>query len=217
MKLGVFIAGRLKSERLPRKLILPLGSRNLWDIACEKLDTLPQRYKRYALCCDKELIEIAQRYPSLKIIQRGSATTQKDGPLRFIFKDLQQVDNTHLMFLNPCLIFLRQSTIVQALQQFEEQNLEYATSVKKLQNWIFLKTGEALNPIDYVRLSTKEIEPLYQAAHCFHIFNKINFFKDGQMLKKGHAVILVPEGETIDVDTQSDFEYVKWQYENLLA
>ena len=35
--IGIFIAGRLESERLPNKLILPLGNTCLWEIACRKL------------------------------------------------------------------------------------------------------------------------------------------------------------------------------------
>jgi CMP-N-acetylneuraminic acid synthetase len=71
-----------------------------------------------------------------------------------------------------------------------------------------------LNEIDYKRLTTKEIYGWYQFAHCFHIFNKDNFFKDGQMLKEGFLPILIAnDDETIDVDTLSDYEFARWKYE----
>lgn len=46
MKLGVFIAGRLGSERLPNKLVLPLGDSCLWEMACKKLSELPNKYEK---------------------------------------------------------------------------------------------------------------------------------------------------------------------------
>ena len=53
MKIAVFIPGRLNSERLPNKLVLPLGHSNIWDIACSKLNELPSKYEKIALCYDK--------------------------------------------------------------------------------------------------------------------------------------------------------------------
>lgn len=213
MRLGVFIPGRLGSERLPNKLILPLGDTCLWDIACKKLNMLPDKYNKYVLCYDKELIKIAEKYPNIKIIKRDKKTAEVDGPLKFIFKDLKDVPDTHLMFLNPCLSFLTVETIIRALEEFENKNMDYATSVKKLQNWIFDEECNPLINIDYKRLSTKEIKPIWQAAHCFHIFNKEKFFNDGLMLKPGHGLIEVAYNETIDVDTLEDYEFVKWKWE----
>jgi CMP-N-acetylneuraminic acid synthetase len=215
MKIGVFIPGRLDSERLPNKLILPLGQSCLWDMACQKLNALPDKYDKYALCNDKELVSIALKYPNIRVILREEATCKVDGPLNYIFKDLKYLPNnvTHLMFLNPCLSFLSVKTIVDALEYFEKWEADYATSVKKLQNWVFSSNmQDPINYIDYERLTTKEIEPMWQAAHCFHIFNKDSFFEDGMMLKPGHLLIPVPEEETIDVDSYEDYQYAKWKH-----
>lgn len=213
MKLGIFIPGRLASERLPNKLILPLGNSCLWEMACQKLNDLPDKYNKYVLAYDEELIEIALKYPNIKIIVRDMNTAHVDGPLTYIFKDLKSVEDTHLMFLNPCLSFLSKETIIKSLEKFENENMDYATSVKPLQNWLFDQDGTNINYIDYKRLTTKEIEPIYQAAHCFHIFNKDNFFKDGMMLRKGHGLLEVTHEDTIDVDTPEDYEFAKWKHE----
>jgi CMP-N-acetylneuraminic acid synthetase len=212
MKLGVFIPGRLQSERLPNKLILPLGVSCLWDIALTKLDTLPDKYAKVALAHEEELIQMAAKYQSVMVLKRESRTAFVDGPLKFIFKDLEKVDATHLMFLNPCLSFLSLETIVKALDEFERQNMNYATSVKIFQNWLFDSEGDPVNDIAYERLSTKEVPKLWQAAHCFHIFNKKAFLNDGMMLKPRHGIIEVPHEETFDIDTALDYEYAKYRH-----
>jgi CMP-N-acetylneuraminic acid synthetase len=207
MKLCVFIPGRLASERLPKKLILPLGDSCLWEMALKKLDALPDRYLKVALASDLPLVEMARKHPGVQLLRRDPKTAAVDGPLKFIFKELEAVDATHLMFLNPCLSFLTTQTVVKALEEFEQRGMDYATSVKTFANWLFDAEGKPVNEIDYARLTTKEIEPLWQAAHCFHIFNREAFFADGMMLKAGHGVIEVPPEESkhakryvIDID-----------------
>ena len=63
------------------------------------------------------------------------------------------------------------------------------------------------------RLTTKEVLNYYQAAHCFHIFNKELFKEDGYMLKEDLCLLEIPVEETIDIDTKEDYEYAKWKYE----
>jgi CMP-N-acetylneuraminic acid synthetase len=213
-KIGIYIPGRLKSERLPNKLILPLGDSCLWEIACKKLNALPKKYNKYVLCCDDTLIEIASNYENLQIIRRDKQTAEVDGPLTFIFKELNQVNDTHLMFLNPCLSVLREETILGALEYFENSNKEYGTSVVKYKNWLWADDKKNLTPIDYTTLSTKSIPIHYEAAHCFHIFNKKMFFETGKMLDQDLELIEIPKAELIDVDDLTDYEYAKYLHRN---
>jgi len=213
-KIGVFIPGRLKSERLPNKLILPLGDSNLWDMACKKLNELPEEYNKYVLCYDEELIHIASKYSNLQIIVRDKSTTEVDGPLTYIFKELKDLPDEYLMFLNPCLSFLNLETIISSLQQFGSSNFEYATSVKEYKNWLWNMNKDSLTPIDYESLSTKSIPVHYEAAHCFHIFNRKMFFETGKMLDKNLQLIPVSKLELIDVDDITDYQYAKYTHNN---
>jgi CMP-N-acetylneuraminic acid synthetase len=204
----------LQSERLPNKLILPLAGTNLWEMACFKINQLPDKYNKYVLCHDEELVNIASKYKNLKIVYRDKKTTSVDGPLTYIFKELKQVNDTHLMFLNPCLSLLSLNTIRKSLSQFEESDCDYATSVKSYKNWLWNEDKKILTDIDYLKLNTKLIGDYYEAAHCFHIFNKKKFFKDGKMLKKDMLHILVPSSETMDIDTKEDYTYAQWRLSN---
>jgi CMP-N-acetylneuraminic acid synthetase len=210
----VFIPGRLSSERLPNKLILPLDNTNLWEIACDKLNNLPTQYNKYVLCYETELINIAKNFKNIKIIKRSKKTAEVDGPLTYIFKDLKTTQDSHLMFLNPCLSLLKLETIHHALDDFRESQFDYATSVKTYKNWLWNVNKKILTDIDYKTLNTKLIGDYYQAAHCFHIFNKTKFFKTGKMLRKNLQLIEVQDSETIDVDTNEDYLYVKWRFTN---
>lgn len=215
---GIFVPARLNSQRLPNKQILPIGDTCMFEICCKKLNFITKTWKipTYVLICDEELLKIADEYPYIKIIERDPATIKAEGPLQYIYKDILNVPEKYLMFLNPCLIFLSVETIISKIQEFLRSDKDYGTSVKPFQNWLWWIGPVfpiAQTTIDYERLTTKEIYNYYQAAHCFHIFNKDLFEKDGYMLKKDLCLLEIPVEETIDIDTQEDYEYAKFRYE----
>lgn len=212
-KIGVYIPGRLNSERLPNKLILPLGDSCLWDIACKKINNLPGKYNKYVLCCDDKLIQIAEKYSNLEIIKRKKHTAEIDEPLSYIFQDLKNCEDTHLMFLNPCLSLLKTETVIKSLEYFENSDCDSATSVKIYKNWLWNQNLNNLTPIDRKTLSTKSIPVHFEAAHCFHIFNRTKFFETGEMLDTEHDLILIDKSELMDVDDFLDYEYAKFVFE----
>lgn len=214
--IGIFAPARLDSQRLPNKQILPIKDSNMFDICCQKLNYITKVYNipTYVLICDKELIEIAEKYPNVQIVRRDIETVKAEGPLNFIYKDILNVPEDYLLFINPCLTFLSIETIIQKINEFLNSDKEYGTTVKKIQNWIWDRELNIVNHIDYHRLTTKEIEPWYQCAHCFHIFNREKFKKDGLMLTDDLCLLEIPEEETIDIDTREEYEFVKWKWEH---
>ncbi len=211
-KTGIFMPARLNSERLPNKLILPISTTCLFDIACDKLNQVDENINKYVLINDVELIDIAKKYKNIKIIIRDEATCNAETPLKYIFKDILNVEDNYLMFLNPCLLMLKKETIENSVNIFNNSDKEYATSVKEFKNWILTKDGEMLNDINYEELTTKEINPIFETAHCFHIFNKHKFIENGKMLDDNFLPIEISKEETVDVDTHLDFMYASFIY-----
>jgi CMP-N-acetylneuraminic acid synthetase len=214
-KIGIFVPARLGSHRLPNKQILPIGDTCMFDICCQKLQYISVAYgiPTYVLICDEPLIEIANKYPNVVIKHREKATVEAEGPLQFIYKDVLDVPEDYLVFLNPCLIFLSCETIMAKIMEFDESPMEYGTTVKQFKNWLWDDEINAVNYIDYKRLTTKEITPWYQCAHCFHVFNKNKFIEDGYMLKEDLCLLEIPAEETIDIDEQHEYEFAKWKWE----
>ena len=207
--LGIFVPARLQSERLPNKMIKPLGDTCLFEIACRKLEEINQYYPAYVLIYEQELIDIASKY-NVHIIKRSRESAILDDPILTTMGDIKEAKEDYLMFLNPCLPFLSTDAILRSLSAFQMCSGKTATSVIPFHNWVFDRAGNDLLPIDYSSLNTKAIYGLCTAAHCFHIFNKNDFLKTGKMLEKGHDVIEVPSDMVIDVDTPEDFEYVEY-------
>ena len=214
--IGIFVPARLGSQRLPHKQILPLGDSCMFDMCCQKLEYIAVVYNipTYVLICESALIEIAKKYSHVKIIEREPETAKAEGPLQYIYKDVLNVDEDYLMFLNPCLTFLTVETIVQKAKEFLASGKDYGTSVKTFKNWLWTDNNKRVTYVDFQRLTTKEITPWYQAAHCFHIFNRKKFQEDGYMLKEDLCLLEIPEAETIDIDTREEYEFAKWKWEH---
>lgn len=215
-RIGIFVPARLDSKRLPNKQILPLGDSCMFEKCCQKLEYINEieNIPVYVLICDEALVNIAKKYPKVKIVYRDLDTAAAEGPLQYIYKDILDVEEDYLVFLNSCLTFLTPETIINKIKEFDNSNKEYGTSVKKLQNWLWDQNNNSISEINYQRLTTKEITPLFQCAHCFHIFNKEKFKQDGYMLKEDLCLLEIPEEETIDIDTLQEYEFAKWKWEH---
>ena len=215
-RIGIFVPARLDSKRLPNKQILPLGDSCMFEKWCQKLEYINEieNIPVYVLICDEALVNIAKKYPRVKIVYRDLDTAAAEGPLQYIYKDILGVEEDYLVFLNSCLTFLTPETIINKIKEFDNSDKEYGTSVKKLQNWLWDQNNNSISEINYQRLTTKEITPLFQCAHCFHIFNKEKFKQDGYMLKEDLCLLEIPEEETIDIDTLQEYEFAKWKWEH---
>lgn len=215
-KLSIFFPIRLNSQRLPNELLLLLKDKTFIEIMCEKLDRITD-YDIYVLSpLDGEVLSIIKKYKNINVVIRDDDTCNVDGTLRYIYKELQEVKCTHLMFINGCLYNLPLETILKSCKKFVESDKQYATSVKHFRNWLW-EGNKPITDINYLELNTKNINNLYQCAHCFHIFNKEEFFKTGKMLNEDLQLIEVPDIETLDVDTRDDYEYAKYYVQNSLT
>ncbi len=211
MKICIVIAGRLQSERLPSKLLLPIEDTNLWEIACEKLSSLQDSgYMVRTLCNDDWLKSISSRW-NLTNIDRSEESCLIDYPLNKVFGDIKDIDAAYIMWVNPCLPFLKTSTIWSAIERFLVSEYEYGESVIPFNSWLY--NGNTLcSPLDLDKMSTKHIKELYQPAHAFRIFPKKAFLEEGKMSEEEVGMYPIDLDEAIDVDTKEDYNYVRFLY-----
>jgi len=214
MKKGIFMPGRLESKRLPNKLILPIGKTNLWEIACKKLSKVSDDFEKVVLVSkeDEILAKIAKKY-KLKIIYRDPETTKIDNPIHQVFKDIKQMESDIIMFLNPCLLFLRKESIEYAFNCVTSER-PFLESVKRFNSWLYDANGRLITDLDRKSMNTKFIEEYYEPAHAFRIFDKNIFFETGQMSSDIPQLYELSSEDCTDVDTKEDFEFARWKYEN---
>lgn len=213
MSVAIVVPARLNSQRLPNKQILPIGQKNMYEIALQKLSVLSAEYEVATLVYDEKLIKIAEKYPNVKLIKRSKLSVEVDGPWETIYEGFKEIEAESIMVLNPCLIFTSINTIRKAILTFENSGARTATSIKPFRNWLYTKHGSMLIRPNMTNLSTKDINGYFVPAHMFHICNKKNLLEKGIMLDDNHALIGVSQNELVDIDTKEDYEFAKWKFE----
>ena len=203
------VNARLKSERVPRKMLAPFAGSCLLEIALKKLlacDFLDQN-QLYLGAYDEEIKDIGRKL-GVQIYNRTYESTLEPVTMDVIYKYLWDIDTEYVLEINPCNPLLNSETINRALHVFFEKEYKSLFSVVKRQNFYFNQDSSLMNRFigneKYLpTLETKLIEPVYEAAHCIYIWKAERVKKEGlrwNLTKNDPFLFEIPPDEAFDID-----------------
>ena len=208
----ILIMARLSSERVKRKVLKKVNGKTLIDTILSKINSnlISKKYTCYFACGDKELIKIAKKYKNLKLIIRDNKSINTDKihiGYNFVKDNIKE---DYVLWLNTCSPFIKVSTILNALNVFQNPKIKSLTTVTKKYTWTYNSDKVPLTVNK--KLSTKELAPTYFATHNFHIWNK-KFFLGGYQYfrnKKNDPYLFeMNDVESLDIDTEDDLKFVR--------
>ena len=213
----LIVQARLSSQRVPHKMIEPLGKKSLFEIMCEKLSRPKTISPKdiFVSVYEDELIQIAQKY-YLNIHKRSkeSAYFDGDGSVSVMYDWWDKLPYDYAVLVSPCLPFLRLDTIEGFYNHFKtidkdgllgvmERKTYYWDENKKLITKKFEKSGN---------MNTKVVETTYEAAHCLY-GGKMSSIGDGiwmgDFTKDEIDLYPIDESECFDVDYKWQMDYAK--------
>jgi CMP-N-acetylneuraminic acid synthetase len=213
---SVLINARLKSTRLPRKLVLPFAGSTLIDIALEKLDRMDFFAHRYFAAAEEELIARAVDYPNVELLRRDPAAVAPGyHDHKTIYAHYALIESDYIMWLNPCHPLLTADTLRKAMDDVVKTGHNSYTSVIPTTDWIFDETGAPVTHKQANVVSTAHSKKFFKVAHAFHVFRKAFFMKDYQlwtMTPNDPALIEIPEEQSYDVNTDLEFRVAEAAY-----
>lgn len=212
----VFTQARLGSQRLPQKMIKDFGGTTLWDIACKKLEELPLPHgQKWVSLYEEELLDIASKY-RLSIHRRSKESATCDSPPSKVWEICRQLSQSHYVMFNPCLPFLKTSTIENFIKTFVDSKKDSMFGVVKLQDYIWDNSGQLIHPNGATILNTKECPPINLAAHCLYAGKSSDIRQDVQLgdFSPGNPELFYLESkvECLDVDDQEDWDIAEAYY-----
>ena len=214
--ISALINARLKSTRLPKKLLLPFCNSTLIDIALEKLNKMEFFEHRYFAIAEDELEIRADNYQNIEILKRDPKSVNPGyGDHKKIYEHYKLIDSDYIMWINPCHPLLTIKTLKKVCDKFHESNHNSYTSVITSQDWIFNEEGYAITNKSAEMLSSDHSPKFYKVAHAFHIINKDFFLKNNQVWtlnKNDPSLIEIPQEESYDVNTKMEFEIAEAAY-----
>ena len=214
------ISARLSSQRLPRKMIKPFANTNLVEIACKKIlnSKIIPKENFFFSAYEKEIIDLVQAN-NLQIFKRSKESAEAEGPISLIFEFHDKLDFKYVIVISACCPLIKVSTIDSFVQRFIDSKNEGLYGVIKKKNYFWDKNQNLIThwPEGLTCPNTKLVEETYEAANCLYAGRMDLISKDIWIAKppyrKNHPeLFVVQEEETLDIDYEWQFNYVKKIY-----
>jgi len=216
--LAGIIHARKDSTRCPNKHLRDLNGTTLIDIALEKLSRL-NLDEKYLAVYDQELKD--KVIDGVKILHREyDSVAPGNCHHSIMYKHLNDVKSDFIVNYNPCQPFLDVDKLNHCIRVFKESRMKSMITVKKNRNFFWDMTigREPVNFKPNDRLSTTAGPWLYEATHSLVFYEKDYMLKEWELFPNTkdnpHPLITKwDEEEYLDVDTETDFEIVKYFHE----
>lgn len=226
-KILLYGLAREESSRIEHKMIKDFGASRtcLYEIYLKKFENIAKMDNPF---CDiymgisksDSTLWHLSRDSTIKIAER---TTESVSPgyrgVIDVHECIRNYDYDYIMSVNGCFPFLKEKTIMDAAEFF--QNLEELKSmtcgVKRYNFFWDDKLHKPINNSDIKNFSTSNVNPLIEQVHCFHIYNKEFLFKNNRFwdFKENDPYMYIVDDtiEFIDVDNIKDFKICEAIYD----
>tara|TARA_Y100000592_G_scaffold59981_2_gene93873 strand:+ start:1549 stop:2220 length:672 start_codon:yes stop_codon:yes gene_type:complete len=218
--LAGIIHARKNSTRCPNKHLRDLNGTTLIDIALDKLSKL-QLDEKYLAVYDEELKD--KIIDGVQILHREYESVAPGNCHHSVmYKHLNDVKSDFIVNYNPCQPFLDVDKLNHCIRVFKESRMQSMITVKKNRNF-FWNMSEGREPVNFQpndRLSTTAGPWLYEATHSLVFYEKKYMLKEWELFPNTkdnpHPLITDwDEYEYLDVDTETDFEIVRYFHDKM--
>jgi|SaaInlStandDraft_1057018.scaffolds.fasta_scaffold20136_5 CMP-N-acetylneuraminic acid synthetase len=203
---------RLSSQRVPYKMLRPLGKTNLFELILTKLkasDYIPDS-NIYASVYEQELKQQANEV-GIKTFMRSSSSATTEGDIKELYSWWDKLPFKYVVLVSGCSPFLKISTIDKFVKAYIEQEEDNLFAVTEKKQYFFNSKGKLITPWPegFKIMNTKFVEPTYEAAHVLYasrmdLIGKEEFM--GDMSKGEVKLFTISEQEAFDIDYEWQFE-----------
>lgn len=208
----VITQARLSSQRVPYKMLKPLGKTNLFELILTKLKAsyyIPDS-NIYASVYEPELKQVAKEV-GIQTYMRSSISATTEGDIKELYSWWDKLPFKYVVLISGCSPFLKISTIDRFVKTFVEQDEESLFAVTEKKQYFFNKDSNLITPWPkgFKIMNTKYVEPTYEAAHVLYasrmdLIGKEEFM--GDMSKGEVKLFTMSEQEAFDIDYEWQFD-----------
>ena len=203
---------RLSSQRVPYKMLRPLGKTNLFELILTKLkasEYLPDS-NIYASVYEPELKQVAKNV-GIQTYMRSSISASTEGDIKELYSWWDKLPFKYVVLVSGCSPFLKISTIDKFVKTFIEQEEESLFAVTEKKQYFFDKDSNLITPWPdgFKIMNTKFVDPTYEAAHVLYASRMDLIGKEmfmGDMSKGEVKLFTISEQEAFDIDYEWQFE-----------
>lgn len=208
--IAVIVPARLKSTRVPNKMLRPFGGTTLFDLCLSKLEGL--KCPVFAAVHEPELAEVAKAHGTPVLLRTASSVTAtKDLDVHGQY--LGEVTQRIVMLVMACQPLLAADTVRKAIDRAAallkmHGEFKGLTAVYQERRWVWNTRGDVVNTDPEVN-DSQLMDPIYVSANCLYTFDRDYYLRTKQYWSFLHGspeMFVVDKKEALDVDTLHDFE-----------
>ena len=209
---------RAGSKGLPNKNFLRLGSEKLYQI------TLGQALRcidEVIISSDKNLEEELKRYKVEQHRRSSELSTDKSTMAELILELIREYElqNSTIVLLQPTSPLRRDEDISKCIETYNKNNFELIFTVSS-QDSALLKSGLVqgnrfipLREPEFTFMNRQDLPKLFRPNGAVYVFNGGWFEKNGGFTSTNTGVVEMPGENSLDIDSQEDFDRVAQIYE----
>lgn len=207
MKTVALVPIKMNSQRVPHKNILKLGKHSLAWYIFDSLLEVKGIDEIYVYCSDetiKNYIPDGVRFLKRDAYLDGDKVKGFEIYIRFI----NEVDADIYVLSHATSPFVKSDSIQNALNHVLSGKNDSAFSAKKIQTFLWNKTGPLnYDPNDVPR--TQDLDPIYAEVGAFYIFRKEIFTESQRRIGFNPYIQVLDDVEGVDIDEPDEFEFAK--------
>lgn len=213
-KINVFVGSRLGSTRVPHKNLRLICNKPLFQYQIDELLSNSFPYNLYLNSDSDIILDVAKKKYREKIFyyKRPPAIGTSKATLDDVAYDfMSRIEGELTIFLNPCALFLKNKTLLDAIDFTLSNNLDSCVASKSVQTHCFIYNNPVNFKFNTKQPRTQDLAPVHAATCAFFIWKNKTFLKSYK--KKGYANFCgkfhsyeLSNLESIDIDTEEDFK-----------
>lgn len=214
------IYARLRSERMPFKMLEPFAGTSLIDIALNKILQCPQVIRpNFYLCVhEPELIAKGKQY-GVNVFERSRESAEEDSRLPVLMEWWDKLPFTYCVAISAAAPCLRVRTIGSFIDTFRKSDAEGMVSVRPQKTYHWNEAMELVTPWPEGQdlMNTKAVETTYEVVGALFA-GRLDTIGEGKWMGSFQqpgdpALFPLPySDEALDIDTPMDFQISEAYY-----
>lgn len=206
MKVTAFVPIKLHSNRLPNKMMLPLGGRPLFTHIFENLQAAQVRSKVefdiYCFCSDETLI--AHLPTGVKFLKRNDSLDSADTiGIEIYYAFAREVKSDIYILCHATSPFTSPVSITTSLQKIAAGDYDSAFSAKEHKTFCWYRNKPVNYALDHVP-QTQLLCPVLSETSAFYMF-QASVLESGRRIGDKPFPCVVGHKEAVDIDDADDF------------
>lgn len=215
-KFTALIAVREGSNRVLRKNIRNFAGSSLLKIKIEQALAVKSIDDVVVSSDSDEMLELAQKL-KVKTIKRPKVFCTDSVEMKKVYKHLaENIESDHIVYLHVTSPLLKNETLKNALETYKNMKSDYSAlaSVEHIMKYIWFEQ-RAINydPKNHPR--SQDLDKYYVLNFAINIIPREDMIKTESILGNNFYPYFISEIESIDVDTELQFDFAEYIYKKI--